>query len=993
MAANGGELTRRLPFGPLLILLALILLGYGLRAHNLDAFSFWTDEGLTPERSGYPVAQILRNEIIIQGFVTRDTHPPLYYLIIHATRQLFGDSDFAFRYPSVLFGVLLVPLLGRLGRRMGGRAVGLAVAALAAVNPLQVYYSQEARMYTLLVLLVTGMSYILWEQIRHTKYEIRNGHASSVSRISYLVSPAVGLVLYSLLAAAALYTHYTAVFVIAAQGVFWVWVLWRRGLRRVILAGAAAAVVVAIPLIPYTLPRLMTGAEANYYAVSPLTMLLDVVRFFHLGLTVDHARPLVIALNVLAFVVAVTGLVGSYGWKEIGRPGEWKTNRRSLSLPLSQSRCLIRPLFLLAWLLAPALGLMLGSLLFKPMYQGVRHIMAGSPAFLLLLAFGIIQIRDTRYEIRKSALPSFVSRISYPVFALVLAGAAYALFNLYANPAYVKDDFRAIVRFIETRAGGDDVVVYNNAVLLPLHDHYRRRPDIAVTALPAYPQPATGREPELAALAADHARVWFVTDPPADGRDDDQLIRRWLDDNLIELIDRNFPARTTVARVLAYQGRRGEGAKGSGGERELACAPASLHPCTLSPNLPALAGVAFNSPVALPTLWIDLVWQGERPRANDTLLFALAGPDGRAYVREGRAILPGVHQDEPGRWDATAPVRLSYDVPLPPGLPPGPYALTVGDGTADPLSLGTVEIAPTTAWPVAPEVLFPEVPSGQCSVFSNQCALFSGQSPSLVLSVHPWDTAVRPGNTLPVTLYWRVGAGGVDLSDIRYRLEVVGGDGSVLRSQEDRPGAPWLGRVPAGALLREETGLYIQPNSQPGNFRLRWTLLQGDTAVASPQHAGRITVEPWPLNTDVPAAPYIVEAEFGPAIRLHSYNMGVPTDGLLSIDLYWQTRSRPERDYMVFIHLVNEAGEIVSQIDAVPAGGTRPTSGWRPREVISDFHNLPIPADLPPGLYVVNVGLYDPDDFSRPAVTVDGTPQPDNQLRLDSTLVLPWSAP
>ena len=48
----------------------------------------------------------------------------------------------------------------------------------------------------------------------------------------------------------------------------------------------------------------------------------------------------------------------------------------------------VRPLFLLVWLLAVVLGLMVGSLLFKPMYQGVRHIMAGSPAFLLLLAFG-----------------------------------------------------------------------------------------------------------------------------------------------------------------------------------------------------------------------------------------------------------------------------------------------------------------------------------------------------------------------------------------------------------------------------------------------------------------------------------------------------------------------------------------------------------------------------------------------------------------------------
>ena len=70
------------------------------------------------------------------------------------------------------------------------------------------------------------------------------------------------------------------------------------------------------------------------------------------------------------------------------------------------------------------------------------------------------------------------------------------------------------VRFIETRAGGQDAIVYNNAVLLPLHEHYRLRPDLTVTALPAYPQFATGQEPELAALAADifRGRIIDVTE-------------------------------------------------------------------------------------------------------------------------------------------------------------------------------------------------------------------------------------------------------------------------------------------------------------------------------------------------------------------------------------------------------------------------------------------------------------------------------------------------
>lgn len=952
MAALSGETHGRRLFAPLLILLILILLAYWLRVHNLDAFSFWTDEGLTPERSGYSIARILRNDILIQGVVTKDTHPALYYLIIHATRPLFGLSDFAFRYPSVLFGVLFIPLIYQFGRRLSGVTVGLIVALLAAVNPLQVYYSQEARMYTLLVLLVTAMSYVLW---RVTSFELRATSEADAraTRHSSLVTR--HLLLYALLAALAVYTHYTAVFVVAAQGIFWLWILWRRGLRRVILAAAALAVVAAVPLIPYTLPRLLAGAEANYYYVSPLTMLLDVVRFFNLGLTVDFSQPIIIALNIVAFALLLLG-VWAAARPLYGGAGTSITHRAA------------RPLFLLTWLLAPVLGLMLGSILFKPMYQGVRHIMAGSPAFLLLLTFGINKLRVTGDELRVPR-SSLVTRISYLVFlTLITGGYLFALANLYTDPAYVKDDFRAIVRFIETHAGGRDAIVYNNAVLLPLHEHYRLRPDLAVTAAPAYPTFATGQEPELTALARDYERVWFITDPPADGRDAGGLIRGWFDDNQTEVINRLFPARTTEARVVGYL----SDAPASGGGRQTNAISTNWT------RMPNLVSAAFDSPLALPSLWVDLVWQGERPVVNTMLLFTLIGPGGVEYYREAHPILP----DRETRWDDAAGNRLSYNLALPPGLPPGSYTLTVMPESRDTVTLGQVEIAPTGDWPIAPEALFAEVPGRSAVVWPNGLAL---------VTAIPWDDEVLPGNNLPMTLYWRAGPDGIDLSGLRYRLEVIDGRGEVLRVQEGLPGAPWLGRVDGGALLREITALYIRPDAAPGTYRLRWTLLDGDATAGEPQTHGRIAVVPWPLETTAPPAPYTSGADFGDAIRLHSYDMGVPTDGLFNLTFYWQTLA-PPGDYVVFIHLVDEAGNIVSQVDSIPVAGARPTSGWRAREVVTDNHVLPIPDDLPVGRYHVNVGLYNPDDDARLPVTLDGVPQPDNQLRL-TTLELPRETP
>lgn len=964
MAAHCGKTGGRRSFTPLLIFLVLILLGFWLRVHNLDAFSFWTDEGLTPERSGYPIAQILRNEILIQGFVTRDTHPPLYYLIIHVTRSLFGVSDFAFRYPSVLFGVLFPPLIFQLGRRMGGHVVGWIATILATVNPLLVYYSQEARMYTLLTLLVTGMSYVLWEQLQIGNYELRirnyewgveGGERRHDRHPATIIIRR--LLLYCLLAALAVYTHYTSVFIVATQALFWGWILWRNGLKRFILAGVVLIGLIAIPLLPYTVPRLLSGAEANYYDVAPLTMLLDIVRFFNLGLTVDFSQPLIIGLNLLAFALLLLGVWVSAGY----------------------APRIMRPTFLLVWLLAPALGLMIGGILFKPMYQGVRHIMAASPAFLLLLAFGLSWGNRSRFM---AARPTQGRRrlISAVLLLILLVGAALSLSNLYSNPAYVKDDFRSIVRFIETRAGDRDVVVYNNAVLLPLHEHYRLRADLPVTALPVYPQVATGQEPELTALADDYDRIWFITDPPADGRDDAQLIRGWLDEQQTVVINQLFPARTTEARVITYLTGSGAPSSGLPVSGEASCSPSSQTPCVPS-SLPELIGVMVDSRLALPTLWVDLLWQGERPQGETALRFTLIGADGVERYREVRPLLPTRHTG----WSETAAVRLSYDLPLPPGMPPGEYSLKVVPEASpvndSEITLGRVEIAPTSAWPASPNALFVG------TLPAPERAAVRWSSGLELAAVVPWDEVVLPGNNLPVTLYWRAGPDGADLSNLHYRLEVIDSHGRVIREQGGKPGAPWLGQIDAGALLREDTGLYIRPDDAPGSYRLRWTLFDGDVPIGRPRIHGRITVQPWQMETVVPQVDHEIGASFGETIRLHGFDMGPRISEQQQLTLYWQAIA-PPADYTVFIHLVNEAGVIVSQIDSVPMGGARPTSGWRVGEVITDKYVLPIPEHLPPGRYGLYLGLYDPEGGARLTVTIDDITQPDNQLRL-ATLDLP----
>jgi 4-amino-4-deoxy-L-arabinose transferase-like glycosyltransferase len=907
-------------------MLLLILLAFGLRLPNAERFSFWTDEGLTPLRASYSVPEILSNHVTIQEGVTNDTHPPFFFLIVHFTRQIWGETDFAYRYPALLAGVLLVPLLAAIARRMKGWQLGLVVAGLTAVNPLQIWYANEARMYTLAVLLVTAASYLLWRAIAEPSTQ------KLVQR----------LFLYVLLAGLAFYTHYTAAFLIAAQGIFWVLILWRQGYKRLLGGTAVLALLIAAPLIPYTVPRFFRGYEASFTYVSPWIMLQDIVRFFALGRSADFEAAGTILLNVGAFLLLLAGLWGAgRGWK--------------------------RP-FLLVWLLAIVLGLMAGSLV-KPMYQGVRHIMLGSPAFLLLLGYGVITLGQGLRTAPGRARLAWGVGLALAV-TVTAVGPVLALDNYYQG-RFGKDDFRSLVEYVEARAGDNDVFLYNNAILLPLHEHYQRRPDIAVTASPIYPYRADTSPPQLAALAQTYDRIWLVTDPPADGRDANGVVQQWLDENLLLTESTFFASQTVEVRVRAYDTEPATSTTFPENGRSL----------NLSwPEYPELVGAVFqiSEPVALPAIWLDLYWQGKAPTALDGLRLQLQGPDGRL---DRQVVETAVDPQE--SWQADGLNRRSYAIPLPGGTPPGRYTVL-----AQPLRLSEVPEVLGTPEVMGEIVVAPD--TGARADWPRQPAAASFANGVVLREVALADTAVRPGHNLPFTLLWEI-ASTTPLADLRYELSVIAPDGTILRRQGGSPGAAWLTAWLPEQRLREPGGLYFPPETTPGTYQLEMQLWQEGEAVAGRPfwrplaqaaiRVGEVEVMPWPLETAVPPDTTPVMAQFGSHIQLHSYTLTVDP-AMVELTLYWRAESIPESNWFVFVHLVNAAGDIVAQRDLFPAEGLRPPMGWRANEVIKDVHQLPLPPDLPPGSYTLRTGLFHPDSFERPSVTLNNQPQPDNQLSL-----------
>jgi mannosyltransferase len=132
------------------ILLSLILLSFLFRIYKLNFQSPWGDELFTliNSHSNKSLGDIFN---ALKG----DVHPPLYYYIVHFFLEIFGDTAYVARFVSILFGVGGMVVLYYLGKELFNKKVALTAVLLLVVNHFHIYYSQEARMYTMLFFTTT----------------------------------------------------------------------------------------------------------------------------------------------------------------------------------------------------------------------------------------------------------------------------------------------------------------------------------------------------------------------------------------------------------------------------------------------------------------------------------------------------------------------------------------------------------------------------------------------------------------------------------------------------------------------------------------------------------------------------------------------------------------------------------------------------------------------------------------------------------------------
>jgi uncharacterized membrane protein len=446
----------------ILLLILILITGTMLRFYRLDYQSLWVDEVYT-----YKDASSSLLKIILEPDKNINISP-LYNLIVHPFTGHSNNQEAILRLPSLIFGSLSILLFYFVARNWFGKNTGILAASILAISPFQVWYSQEARPYTMLVilsLLSIWQLQILMKRPNHIWLRI-------------------GFVLSS---AATFYCHTVGIAFIGFLVAYILLVVSRKqwGLWLPIFVGIFLLI---LPQLYRTIimPPIVRGGE-SWRAFHPLSVPYVIWAFstgYSLGPSLGELHlpdrmqiifkffPLI--LPIMVFIFTAIGL------------GAFHLRKKDSSIFWCAT----------LWFMFPLAFAIYGAI-FSPNEFNVRYTILSFPAFILFL---IVGLRSIKYKwIRLFA------------FGIIILVSMFSLKNLYFNERYHKENNRAAGQFLSTHAFPNDLVICSAGYTRHVLYYYYRSNDIQTKGYPVgtlYVKPDR-LEADLSQITAGRNRFWL----------------------------------------------------------------------------------------------------------------------------------------------------------------------------------------------------------------------------------------------------------------------------------------------------------------------------------------------------------------------------------------------------------------------------------------------------------------------------------------------------
>jgi hypothetical protein len=444
---------------------AVTLAALAVRLVQLATPTLRWDEGWSLAHASLPWADLWR-------IATEEWHPPLYVALLKLWLSV-GTSSMVLRLPSVVAGVLAVPMTYAVAREWSrDAAIAVAAAALMAVWPLHVYYSQVARMYALVVVPILGAAWfaLRWEVRPSPAAALGTGEAGSSSPA---FGWAMGLAACSLVG---LWISYYAVWPLAA---IWLYAVATHPRRIGWLVGSAALVLVGYaPWLVAAWVTLRARLGAQGAGPGPL---LDAARY--LRPTLDgmvYAYDAAVHPSLVILPILLAGLA-------LGRIG--RRDARALGVAALVAALSVA-------------GVVLGAHLTR--WFAPRYMVMPAPFLAMLLAWALVRIAR---RIRFAALLAVAALIA--VYWPASTGSVYAKMLEVVDPI----DPAADHAYLSTRALPGDRVYFNVLARAGWYEHYRRPGDppwsYAMRWDPII-EPLERIQARVDAMSPPPSRLWFV---------------------------------------------------------------------------------------------------------------------------------------------------------------------------------------------------------------------------------------------------------------------------------------------------------------------------------------------------------------------------------------------------------------------------------------------------------------------------------------------------
>ena len=482
-----------------ILMTGILLAGIGLRLYDLDEESLWFDEGVSVIRSEQNLTDLLDDARNAGG------NPPLYFIILHYWMKLFGQSEWAVRSLSVLFGMISLLATYRIGILLWDKPTAILAVLLAAISHYHVYFAQETRCYTMMAALgILSMDFFL--------RLIRTGRTSC-------------LIGYVLTGSALIYTHYYGPLFLVAQNLFLFGMWWKKSdLIRIrwrlwfILQG-----IIFVSFLPWIHIMLGKAADVQTHGLKLVKpSVWDIP-----GTLKTYAAENAYLGAVMIILAGLSVLTGKEQTQVTDRrQSERKDDQAGKQMFFSggQKMC-----FLGLWLMTPILLPFLISQVSTPIFSH-RYTIAASFAFYILAAKGILNLRK--------------NYLIYPVILILVTVYSWRLYEYY--PEHTKGQWREAVQCVEKNAQPGDLVLVNPSFCgYYIYRYYAQRDDLVYASFfSKSPQRDEKQYQELDTLLQKSDRVWVVL-----------WMNRESNTKIIEKLDKTFPRKNhwNYFRINVYE--------------------------------------------------------------------------------------------------------------------------------------------------------------------------------------------------------------------------------------------------------------------------------------------------------------------------------------------------------------------------------------------------------------------------------------------------------